>query len=47
MDELIIKMLKEKNPIAKYEINDYWLDIGRIEDYKKAQIDYKSLFKTK
>ena len=47
MDELIIKMLKEKDPIDKYEINDYWLDIGRIEDYKKAQIDYKSLFKTK
>ena len=45
MDELIIKMLSEDKPIAKFEIKEYWLDIGRIEDYKKAQIDYKSLFK--
>jgi len=44
MDELIIKMLEEKTPIAKYEINEYWLDIGRIEDYKKAQNDYKNIF---
>ena len=38
--------MKVQQVNAKYEINDYWLDIGRIEDYKKAQIDYKSLFKT-
>ena len=44
MDKLMIKMLKKNIPIAKFEIEDYWLDIGRIEDYKQAQSDYKSLF---
>ena len=44
MDKLMIKMLKKNIPIAKFEIQDYWLDIGRIEDYKQAQSDYKSLF---
>ena len=44
MDKLMLKMLKKNIPIAKFEIEDYWLDIGRIEDYKQAQSDYKSLF---
>ena len=47
MDALIINMLEENIPIAKYEMEDYWLDIGRIEDYKKAQNDYKDLFNEK
>lgn len=45
MDELIKKMLKNNIPIAKYEIKDYWLDIGQIDDYKKAQDFYEEHFK--
>jgi len=45
MDTLINKMLSYKMPIAKYEINEYWLDIGQIEDYKLAQKDYYKFFK--
>jgi len=44
MDELIMNMLVKKIPITKYELKEYWLDIGRIEDYKKAQVDYKKHF---
>ena len=44
MDELIMNMLAKKIPITKYEIKEYWLDIGRVEDYKKAQVDYKKHF---
>ena len=39
MDSLMNKMLAVDDPIAKYEIEEYWLDIGRIDDYEKAQED--------
>jgi len=45
MDSLIRRMLEEKLPISKYEIEEYWLDIGRIEDYEKAQEAYDTHFK--
>jgi NDP-mannose synthase len=37
MDHLIKKMLAENEPIVKYDLNEYWLDIGRIDDYNEAQ----------
>ena len=45
MDHLIKKMLYENKPVTKYDLRDYWLDIGRLNDYEKAQEDYKSLFR--
>ena len=44
IDKLIEYFLKENTPVAKYEIKEYWLDIGRIGDYEKAQKDYKTNF---
>ena len=44
MDKLIKKLLAEKIPIPKYEIKEYWLDIGRINDYEKAQNEFKEHF---
>jgi len=44
MDHLIKKMLFEKLQIAKYEILEYWLDIGQITDYQEAQNVYISHF---
>lgn len=41
IDKLLHKMLANNLPIAKYEITDYWLDIGRLDDYEKAQQDYQ------
>jgi NDP-sugar pyrophosphorylase family protein len=46
MDTLILTMISKKMPILKYEINEYWLDIGCIEDYEKAQGIYNDYFKT-
>ena len=40
MDSLILKMIGENIPITKYEIQEYWLDIGQVSDYKKAQEVY-------
>lgn len=44
MDSLIKKMLAERLPIAKYELKEYWLDIGRIDDYASAQKDFQENF---
>ncbi|MBN2863680.1 MAG: NTP transferase domain-containing protein [Bacteroidales bacterium] len=45
MDHLIKKMLGEGRIVTKYDLKDYWLDIGRLNDYEKAQEDYNSLFR--
>jgi len=45
MDDLIKTMLAKGLPVAKYLLNEYWLDIGRIDDYKKAEIAYSNHFK--
>jgi len=45
MDKLIIKMLDLNMKIAKYEIQEYWLDIGVIDDYQKVQQIYNKQFK--
>ena len=45
MDTLIEKMLSEKQKIAKYEIEEYWLDIGQMKDFNHAQEVYETHFK--
>lgn len=44
MDHLIQKMLGENIPVAKYPIHEYWLDIGQVDDYEKAQEIYRTHF---
>ncbi|NTU67269.1 MAG: NTP transferase domain-containing protein [Chlorobiaceae bacterium] len=43
MDTLIKSMLEQGAPVVKYDLNDYWLDIGRIDDYYTAQSEYNRL----
>lgn len=44
MDLLIQNYLERNIPVAKYEMSEYWLDIGRLNDYEKAQDVYKTHF---
>ena len=44
IDTLIKDMVSRKMKVAKYKIKDYWLDIGRIEDYSTAQDAYNEYF---
>lgn len=37
MTDLIESILQQKGRILKFPILGYWIDIGRIEDYRKAQ----------
>jgi NDP-sugar pyrophosphorylase family protein len=42
MNELLHDMLNRKK-LGRFVIQDYWLDIGRMENYSKAQEDIKEL----
>lgn len=44
IDDLITRMLAEGRPIARYLMEEYWLDIGRIEDYSVAEEAYQTHF---
>jgi NDP-sugar pyrophosphorylase family protein len=44
MDTLIKTMINRGMPISHYPIKETWLDIGRIDDYEKAQQVYKDRF---
>lgn len=46
MDMLIKSMLDQGEVISKFDLKDYWLDIGRIDDYYTAQSDYNNHFNT-
>ncbi len=39
MTDLIQKLLDSGGPVVSFPIMEYWLDVGRHEDYQKAQED--------
>lgn len=41
MTDLIGLLLEARRPVAAYPIVGYWLDVGRREDYERAQEDVK------
>lgn len=45
MDHLIKKMIASNEMIIKYDLNEYWLDIGRIDDFNEAQEAAKQFMK--
>jgi NDP-mannose synthase len=44
MDTLIKNLIHDRIPVCKYDLKEYWLDIGRINDYEKAQEVYQEHF---
>ncbi|CCO23226.1 nucleotidyltransferase family protein [Maridesulfovibrio hydrothermalis] len=43
MTDVIELLLKEGKTVSSFPIMEYWLDIGQIEDYNKAQSDIKKI----
>jgi NDP-sugar pyrophosphorylase family protein len=43
--ELIQKLIKQKNKVVCYPSHDFWLDIGRHEDYEEAQKKFQEMRK--
>ena len=44
MPQLLKLLIKKGHKVISFPIHEYWLDIGKIDDYKKAQADFNSLF---
>ncbi len=44
IDSLIKDMLADGHRVARHLIKDYWIDIGRVEDYHEAQDGYQEHF---
>lgn len=42
MPELFNRLTQENEFISIFPIHEYWLDIGKRENFKKAQVDYSS-----
>jgi len=47
LPDFVRLILRKKEKVCGYISKDYWLDIGRFDDYQKAQIDFKKNFKGK
>lgn len=43
MPTLLENNIEQNNAILMFPIHEYWLDIGRIDDYQRAQIDVINL----
>ncbi|GAA2252797.1 nucleoside-diphosphate-sugar pyrophosphorylase [Streptomyces ruber] len=41
-DELVLDLLDAQNPPHAYEFGGYWLDIGRPDDYDRANAEFTS-----
>lgn len=44
MPELFQKLVKEEMKTTVFPIREYWLDIGRMDDFEKANIEYKEYY---
>lgn len=42
MTDLIQALLQAEKPVVSFPILEYWLDVGRHEDYAQAQMDVKN-----
>lgn len=42
--QLISDYLDKGKKVGSFPITEYWMDIGRIDDYNQANVDYDSMF---
>ncbi len=42
-DDLMYALLKEKVTVHSFPYKGYWLDVGRLEDYRKANLDIEKI----
>lgn len=44
MTMIFEKLVQQKKTILSFPIREYWMDIGKPEDFKKAEADYQKYF---
>ena len=43
MTELFDHLMKQSRPVAAFPVHEYWMDIGRLDDFQRANDDAKHL----
>lgn len=43
MPTLLEKQIENKKPVTMFPIHEYWLDVGRIDDFKRAQTEFMEI----
>lgn len=41
MTDLIQRLIDQNRKVVSFPVHEYWLDIGRVDDYERAQEDHK------
>ncbi len=41
---LFEKIIAQDNKVASFPVHEYWLDIGRMNDFERANIEYSEIF---
>ncbi len=41
MPALFDRLIADKKPVAAYPLHEYWLDIGRLEEFERAQTEWQ------
>jgi NDP-sugar pyrophosphorylase family protein len=44
MPSLFERIIENGSQVVSFPIREYWLDIGRISDYEKANSEYDGVF---
>ncbi len=44
MPEIVERAMGREKAVALFPIREYWMDIGHLEDFKKANQDFPELF---
>jgi NDP-sugar pyrophosphorylase family protein len=44
MPELLQSLIRDDLLPAAFPIHEYWIDVGRVEDYQRAHFDYPEFF---
>lgn len=44
MTTLLDTLISEKRKVSGFPLRDYWMDIGRMDDYERADSEYKDYF---
>lgn len=44
MPTLFDNLIKQQQKVLSFPIHEYWLDIGRIDEYEKANIEFETVF---
>lgn len=47
MPQLLRAIIDRKEPVAAYPIREYWLDIGRMDDFQRANLEFTHHFDEK